>query len=68
MSDQVLYPDVTVPLVNRDGNAFAIIATVADAIRDVHGPNRAAAYEAAAWLCTSYDELLALTQRTVTVC
>jgi len=63
----VLYPDVAVQLSGLDGNAWAIIARVEAAIREVRGPNCAAAWYASATACESYDALLRLAMTTVTV-
>jgi len=63
----VQYADVEVPLTGTDGNAFAIIGSVARALRLVHGEAAASAYVAKASAVGSYDGLLALTMQTVQV-
>jgi hypothetical protein len=61
------YLDVTVQLVGRDGNAFAIIGAVSAALRREVSPEAASQFTRAAMDCGSYDELLRLTQSTVNV-
>jgi len=63
----VQYPDVTVRLVGEDGNALHIIGTVSQALRRAHGHGAANTFMDAALDSGSYDELLALVQRTVVV-
>lgn len=62
-----LYDNVTVKLVGEDGNACNLIAKTSRAIRDKVGKDQAAAFEQAAFMCDSYDGLLALIQDTVRV-
>lgn len=62
-----LYDNVTVKLVGEDGNAFNLIAKTSRAIREEVGKDQAAAFEQAAFMCGSYDDLLALIQDTVRV-
>lgn len=61
------HPHVHVQLTGRDGNAFAIIAAVAKALRREVGKDAATAFTAAAFACGSYDELLHLAMTTVQV-
>jgi hypothetical protein len=61
------HPDVHVQLTGRDGNAYAIIATVARALRREVGPDAATAFTTAAFACSSYDDLLCLAMTTVDV-
>jgi hypothetical protein len=63
----VRYPQVAVQLAGRDGNAYAIIARIAAALRDQIGPDAASQFTAEAFACRSYDELLGLAMRTVDV-
>jgi hypothetical protein len=65
--NSVEYPDVTVQLTGQDGNAFAIIAAVAGAIRRTHGAGAASAWAERAMESESYDALLVLCQDTVHV-
>jgi hypothetical protein len=63
----VAYPHVAVQLTGGDSNVFAIIGTVARALRRQIGADAADTYTAAAMACGSYDEVLHLTMRTVDV-
>ena len=63
----VTYPDVTVQLSGRDGNAFAIIGAVQNAIAKVHGSEAAREYAQEAMESPSYDALLQHAMRTVVV-
>jgi hypothetical protein len=65
--DRPAYPDITVQLTGRDGNAYAIIGAVARELRRQVGDAAATAFAAAAFECGSYDELLQLAMATVTV-
>jgi hypothetical protein len=65
--DTPTYPDVIVKLVGEDGNAYAIIAAIARALRRQISPDAAAAFTDTAFASQSYDDLLILAQRTVTV-
>lgn len=67
MADKVTYPDVTVQLTGRDGNAFAIMGTIARAIEEKHGHEAAARYRNEATQSESYDALLQHAMRTVEV-
>ena len=67
MPAQPTYPHVHVQLTGTDGNAFAIIGTVAAALRREVGPGAAAAFTTAAFACGSYDDLLQLAMTTVEV-
>jgi len=61
------YPGVTVRLTGSDGNVFMIIGNVAREIRRHVGGDEATAFHAAATSCGSYDEVLQLVMRTVSV-
>ena len=63
----ITYPDVTVQLSGRDGNAFAILAATKTAIEQQVGKEEAKAYIAEAMSQESYDELIRYTMRTVVV-
>lgn len=65
--DQPTHPQVQVQLTGRDGNAYAIIGTVARALRRQVGNEAATAFTDAAFACRSYDELLYLAMTTVNV-
>lgn len=68
MSDNdVRFPDVTVELIGQDGNVFSVIGAVSKALRRAYGNETASSFVAAATSQPSYDEVLALVQRTVTV-
>jgi hypothetical protein len=64
---EIRHPQVTVQLVGRDGNAFAIIGRIAAALRQHVGPDAETRFTAEAFACTSYEQLLALAMRTVDV-
>lgn len=59
--------DITVKLTGTDGNAFAIIGTVREAIRKNVGNEAAQEFSERVLQCGSYDELLAFVQETVDV-
>jgi hypothetical protein len=61
------YPDVTVRLTGEDGNAYAIIAAVARALRRQVSPAAATSFTDKAFTSHSYDDLLNLAQHTVNV-
>jgi hypothetical protein len=61
------YPHVAVQLTGGDGNVFAIIGTVARALRRQVSADAATAFTNAATACGSYDEVLNLTMNTVDV-
>lgn len=63
----VKYPDVTVQLTGRDGNAILIIGAVAKALRKEVSAEAATAFSNSAMDCGSYDELLQLAVTTVNV-
>jgi hypothetical protein len=67
MSNEPKYPDVAVRLVGFDANVFAIIGTVAKALRRTKGEGAAEAYRVEAMNAASYDEVLQITMRTVEV-
>ena len=54
-----------VQLTGHDGNAYAIIGRIAQALRREAGTHAADMFTEAAFACTSYDDLLALAMRTV---
>lgn len=66
-TDKPTHPHVHVQLTGRDGNAYAIIAAVARALRREVGNDAATAFTTAAFACGSYDELLYLAMTTVHV-
>ncbi len=59
------YPRVK--LTGEDGNAFAIIGRVSNAMIDAGLPDEALAFRMAAFRCKSYDEVLQLCAETVEV-
>ena len=61
----IAYPHITVQLTGHDGNAYAIIGRIAQALRREAGTHAADMFTEAAFACTSYDDLLALATRTV---
>ena len=61
------YPDVTVKLAGSDGNAFAIIGSVAEALRKAGLREAADAFRREAYDSNSYGDLLQLAMRTVDV-
>ena len=61
------YPDVTVRLTGKDGNAYAIIAAVARALRRQVSPAAATSFTDKAFTSHSYDDLLNLAHHTVNV-
>lgn len=64
---QPTYPDVTVQLTGRDGNAFAIIGAVAGALRREVSAEASAKFSHEAMDQQSYDDLLQLAASTVNV-
>ena len=62
---QPRYQHVTVQLTGNDGNVYAIIATVANALRRQISAAAATEFTDAAFACGSYDEVLQLVIRTV---
>jgi len=67
MTTEIQYPDVTVQLTGEDGNAFAIIGTVARALRKTGHREAADAFITDAMALGSYDDLLRLCMTTVDV-
>lgn len=61
------YPDVVVPLSGHDGNAFAIAGRVSDALRRADHRDAAAVFVQEVFAQPSYDAVLQLVMRTVTV-
>lgn len=61
------YPDVEVQLTGEDGNAFAIIGRVSQALKRAGHSNAGNEFANSAMECESYDELLQLAINTVTV-
>jgi menaquinone-dependent protoporphyrinogen IX oxidase len=66
MSD-VKYPDVHVQLTGRDGNVFSIIGAVSAALKRAGHQVEAEEFASRAMDSASYEEVLALVQRTVEV-
>ena len=64
---EVKYPDVTVKLTGTDGNVFAIVGKVKNAIWKKHGMEASDAFRKEAFEQGSYDEVLQLCMRTVEV-
>lgn len=64
--DAPRFPEVEVPLVGEDGNAYAILGRVAKALRRAGHGNQVDAYMAEA-TAGDYDALLATTMRWVQV-
>lgn len=65
--NDVKFPDVTVELIGRDGNVFSIIGAVTKALKRAGHPDAALDFANAAMDSGSYDDVLALVQRTVEV-
>jgi menaquinone-dependent protoporphyrinogen IX oxidase len=63
----IKYPNVHVVLAGRDGNVYSIIANVAKALKGQVGQEAADEFKAEAMAMKSYDDVLALCQRTVNV-
>lgn len=61
------FPDVEVALTGEDGNAFSIIGRVSRAMKQSGYRDEAAAFTKEAMSQPSYDALLALVMRTVSV-
>lgn len=71
------YPDIEVPMVGQDGNAFEIMSRVTSAMKEHVGPGevfetRQEARQAAEEyreeaMSGDYDNLLSVTMRTVTI-
>lgn len=66
-NESVAYPDVRVRLTGLDGNAFVLIGAVSGALRKAGHKDAASVFGKSAMACGSYDELLRLCTRTVTV-
>lgn len=64
--EEVKFPDVTVELVGRDGNAFAIMGAVAAALRKAGYADSVEEYMKEA-MDGDYDNLLRVTCQTVNV-
>lgn len=65
--NEVLYPNITVQLTGKDGNAFAVIAEVSEALKNAGLVNEAKKFTQDAFQSESYDELLQLCMETVNV-
>lgn len=65
--DEPRYPSVTVPLVDQDGNAWAIMGRVACALRKVGAPRSEVDQFRAECMSGSYDDLLRTVMRWVQV-
>jgi prophage antirepressor-like protein len=63
---EVRFPDVQVQLTGHDGNPYAVLATVAQALRRAGHGDQVAAYRAEA-TAGDYDHLLQTTMRWVDV-
>jgi hypothetical protein len=61
----IAYPHIAAQLTGHDGNAYAIIGRIAQALRREAGTHAADMFTEAAFACTSYDDLLVLAMRTV---
>ena len=59
------FPQIEVRLSGEDGNVFAIIGRVTQALRQAGYPDDAAQFAAEAMDCGSYDEVLRLVMLTV---
>ncbi|MGH3736527.1 MAG: hypothetical protein ACRDT6_13060 [Micromonosporaceae bacterium] len=66
-SNNPTYADVVVQLSGTDGNAFTVIARVTQALRQHADHEAATTFSDAAFSCGSYDQVLDLAMRTVTV-
>jgi hypothetical protein len=66
-SPKVSHPNVSVVLTGTDGNVYALIGRVAAALRETVDGASANQFVAAAFGCTSYDDVLRLIMRTVNV-
>lgn len=67
MAREVRFPDITVVLSGTDGNVFAIIGKMRDALRQSKGLAVANAWVDEALDQHSYDDVLILCMRTVVV-
>lgn len=69
MAIEIKYPDIRVRLSGTDGNVYAILGLVENAMRqaDVAEAEREA-FRNAAFDCDSYDAVLQLIVQTVNVC
>lgn len=65
MSAAVKFPDVEVQMSGEDGNAFAIIGRVSQALKRAGHVEGAKEFRAAAFGADSYDAILQLVLRTV---
>jgi hypothetical protein len=63
----VKYPDITVQLTGCDGNAFAIIGAVKNALRKAKVPEQEVDAYMDAAMGGDYDNLLVVTMKTVNV-
>jgi hypothetical protein len=61
------YPEITVELTGRDGNAFGIIGNVARVLRNEVSPAVSAEFTNEAMHSGSYDDLLRLVMQWVNV-
>ena len=60
-------PGVSVQLINRDGNVFNVIGSVARALRKAGLEEMAKEYQEACFRATSYDEVLRITMSYVEI-
>jgi len=63
----VRHPEIEVQLTGTDGNVFAVIGAVSEALRRAGFEDEAQTFTEAATSCSSYDEVLRLVMRTVDV-
>lgn len=63
----VKYPDIVVPLLGEDSNAFAVLGRVTKAIRRAKGVEASSAFLAEATKQTSYEALMGVVMATVEV-
>ena len=61
------FPEVAVAMIGEDGNTFAVIGRVVRGLKDHGRQAEATEFSAAAFACSSADEVLALAMQTVEV-
>ncbi|MGH8880556.1 MAG: hypothetical protein ACRD0P_24905 [Stackebrandtia sp.] len=66
-NDTPTHCDVVVELADVDGNVFAVVGRIARSLRQEGRGDAAAEFTEAACSCSSYDEVLQLAMRTVTI-
>lgn len=67
MASETKYPQVEVQLTGIDSNAFNVIGAITKAMKRAGLAEEAKQFTTDAFACHSYDELLQLAMRTVTV-